>query len=307
MKRCYKDEFKVGVFVVLGFLMAMLMLFMISSDRQFFKSYYTLHATFEDISGLRTGAPVQLAGVSVGYVDGISFSKDSSVKKISVILQIKGDYQERIRNDSVATVETQGLLGDKFIYVSVGNHKEAALTDGDDILSKETTSIFALAEKAGDIMENVSHASEAIGDMVGAFKGKKGESHVTAILKSLRHSVEEVEKGDGLVHALLYDSKGKDVVANLSSTLDSIHDVLVTAKEESGDDLGGLISNLRQASYDMKEITSAVKRGEGTLGQFVTDSSVHDELKTLLGHVNRNKLLRAMIRSTLKKRDPIEK
>jgi phospholipid/cholesterol/gamma-HCH transport system substrate-binding protein len=296
------DEFKVGIFVAAGLLLAMITVFMISSDSKLFHSYYTIYTNFNNISGLNVGAPVQLAGLKVGFVDDIKFPEDPAKKQITVVLNINKKYQKRIRSDSVATIETQGLLGDKFIYVSVGSEAQSAIPEKGILLGRDITSIFSLAEKAGEIMDDIGDASSTINEMLTSVKGK-GEGDLKAIVSSVKKTVEQVEKGRGFAHALIYDPKGEKLMSDLAETISSMKGVVEGAEEESKGQMGGLISNLRTASGDLKEILGTIKRGEGTIGKLINDPSLYDDLVALFGRANRNKLVRAVIRSTMKEND----
>ena len=120
-------EFKVGVFVAVGLVFAMATIFMVGGEHKFLQRQYTLYTNFDDIAGLRVGAPVQLAGLKVGFVDEIQLSSDVDKKQITVVVKIQKEFMKRIRADSEAAIETQGLLGDKFIYISMGSETEQVL------------------------------------------------------------------------------------------------------------------------------------------------------------------------------------
>lgn len=303
MPRKTFDEYKVGIFISAGLILAMVVIFTVGSESRLFQRQYTLFTNFKSISGLRVGAPVQLAGVKVGYVDDIRFPDDPAKQEITVVLRVNRDFQKRIRTDSVATIETQGLLGDKFVYVSVGSEAQSVIPDRGILPSKQTTSIFALAEKAGDIMDNVGDASKTINEMLASVKGQKGEGDIKGIISSIRRTVEQVEKGKGLAHALIYDPEGSRVVGDLADTMKSVRGIVAGAEEESKGQMGGLIVNLRHASGDLRQILATIRRGEGTVGKLVNDPTLYDELQALFGRANRNKLLRAVIRSTVKEND----
>lgn len=297
MLRKAMTEFRVGIFVTAGLALAMMIVFMIGGQHRLFERYYTLYANFKSISGLRIGATVQLAGLKVGFVDKIRLSDDPELKEITVTMKVENSYRDRIRADSTATVETQGLLGDKYIYISMGSEAQAVIPNKGIILSKETTSIFSLAEKAGSIMEEIGKAADSIGEMLGSIKGKNGESDIKASLASIRRSLEQMEKGKGLLHALLYDPKGEVIISSISDALANVHTAEGDLKK------GSMIANLRIASADLREIVGSIKRGEGTLGKLVNDPAVYDDLRALFGRANRNKLLRAVIRSTINEND----
>ena len=297
MLRCSMSEFRVGVFVVAGLLLAMGTIFMIGSEHRFFVRHYSLYANFQGIAGLRVGAPVQLAGLKVGYVDGIRLNPSLEKREITATLRVQKRFQDRIREDSVATVETQGLLGDKYIYVTMGSEAQPVIPDKGILPTKETTSIFALADKAGSIMDNIADASKSLSDLLSGFKGPKGESDLKAIASSVRATVEQVEKGKGLLHALIYDPKGERVVDDLSRAMKSVGDIT-----ETGDNKG-MFTNLRHASADLSAILGSIRRGEGTMGKLVMDPALYDDLRALVGRANRNKLLRAVIRSTIEQNE----
>jgi phospholipid/cholesterol/gamma-HCH transport system substrate-binding protein len=303
MKKELFTELRVGLFVFVALLLGMITLFQVGSQREMFANQYTLYANFQDISGLRIGASVQLAGLDVGFVDDIRFPKDILIREITVVMRINKKYQERIRADSVATVNTQGLLGDKFIYISVGSEDQAVLKDKGVIKSKETVSIFALAEKAGDIMDNISEAAKAINSMLKSVEGEK-EGDFKASIRSLRKSIEQIEKGKGVLHALIYDPKGEKIISDLGDTISSIKDITAGISEDTKEKTAGLVSNLRRASADLKEIMGSIRRGEGTLGMLIRDPALYNDLRTLLGRANRNALMKSVVRATLRENDP---
>ncbi len=297
MQRSIVTEFRVGIFVTLGLALAMVIIFMLGSESRIFHRQYTIYANFEDISGIRAGAPVQLAGIKVGYVDGIKLPKSLEMKEITVVMRVSRKYMKRIRADSTASIETQGLLGDKFIYVTMGSEAEPVIPDKGIIQTKVTTSIFALGDKAGDIMDNISEASKAIRDML---TGKDGKSDIKEILTSMRNTLDQIEKGKGLVHALIYDPKGEEVVDDLARAMSAIGDVVAKADEEG---TAGILVNMRRASADLKDILASVRRGEGTLGKLITDPALYDDLRALFGRANRNVLLRSVVRSTIEENE----
>lgn len=300
MKKQFLTEVRVGLFVLLGIVLVMLIIFMLGSEGKMFERHYTLYTKFKDISGLRVGAPVQLGGLRIGMVDGIHFSKDLAEKDVLIELSLNKQFQDRVRADSVATINTQGLLGDKFIFVSVGSENEPILEDETYIKSEETTPIFALAEKAGKIMDDIGAVTKTIRQMLASVEGKK-EGDLRRTLKSLRVTMERVQTGPGLAHALIYDPKGKEVVENLSRTLKSIGDLTEDIDDDS--QTKGLIANLKKASVDLRKILSGIERGEGTVGKLIKDPELYNDLRTLLGKANRSKLIRSVVRATLKAND----
>jgi len=300
MKQGVMTEFRVGMFVTIGLALVMLIIFMIGGEHQFFQRDYTLYSNFDDIAGLRVGATVQLAGFKVGFVDGIRFAKDKTTKLITVKMKVQRKFQDRIREDSEASIETQGLLGDKYIYITMGSGEKPALKQNAFVTAKKTLSLFAMADKAGSIIDNIDAAAKSFREVMDTFKGPKGESDLKAIVASVRRITEQAEKGKGLVHALFFDPEGEKVVAQLSRAVKAVGDV---AEQAEGEGAGGVISNMRHVTADMKDIMGSIRRGEGTLGKLITDPALYNDLRALVGRANRDTLLRAVVRSTIKENE----
>lgn len=297
-----KTQIRVGIFVMVGLVLAMYVIFMIGGEKQLFEPRFTLTTKFQDISGLRIGAPIQLAGLKVGFVDKIFFSPDLSQKDVELTLKINRKFQHRIRKDSAATINTQGLLGDKYIFISVGSENQPMLNDGDFIESKEAMSIYSFAEKSGEILEDIKEASKSMRKFFEDMYASKED--LRSSFKSVRNILNEAEKGDGFIHALLYDPQGKQIVSDIAANLASLKDILGRADtEDKSGKVGGIMRNIREASKDLKQVMDKINNGEGTIGGLVNDPALYNDLRSLFGRANRNKLLRAVIRSTLAEND----
>ena len=102
--------------------------------------------------------------------------------------------------------------------------------------------------------------------------------NVNRAAKSIDRLLSEIEKGSGLLHLLVYESKEKPV----------------------GEDFAQTAKELKEASKELHQILARVNRGEGTVGALLTDQSVYDDIRRLFGKLERNKLLRHVIRSRIR-------
>ena len=135
MKNKSAQQVRVGVFVTLGLVLAMVVIFMLGDISDMFERRFTVYARFDDISGLRVGAPIYLAGINVGKVEKIRFPGSLEEKKVVVTMRVRSEYRIRVRNDSAASVMTQGLLGDKAIFITVGSPDSPEVKNGGRIAS----------------------------------------------------------------------------------------------------------------------------------------------------------------------------
>ena len=244
MQRRESTPIKVGIFVFSGVFLAMLVIFLLGSEKQIFKRQYTLLTTFKDISGLRVGAQVQLAGLNVGMVDEISFSQDLNDKKVEVKLAINKEYQDRIRRDSVAEISTQGLLGDKYVFVSLGTPPNEPLRDGESLKTDEKAGFEAILSKANKMMEKLDSGVES----------------VDAILK-------EVQTGSGLLHSLIYETDERPLGRNFAAISEELKNTSkdlrqITAKINKGEGTVGAFLQDPSLYYDIRRLFARVERNK---------------------------------------------
>src|SRR5438094_224645 len=112
-------KLRVGVFVLVALAAFLGMVYALGARARLFEAHYTIHAEFTEVAGLTEGATVRLAGVQIGRVTDVHLPGEPG-GKVRVDLTIARRYADRIRRDSIARIETQGLLGDKVVEVTVG-------------------------------------------------------------------------------------------------------------------------------------------------------------------------------------------
>jgi phospholipid/cholesterol/gamma-HCH transport system substrate-binding protein len=134
-------EVVVGFFLLLGLLALGYLAVKLGKMEVVGGSGYTVHATFSNVAGLRVGSPVEIAGVDIGWVEGIRLKNYRAV----VAFRIKDDVQ--LPEDSIASIRTKGLIGEQLVKISPGG-AEKNLLPGDEI--KET-------EPPVDIMELIAN------------------------------------------------------------------------------------------------------------------------------------------------------
>jgi phospholipid/cholesterol/gamma-HCH transport system substrate-binding protein len=139
----YTQETVVGIFVVVGIIAIAYMTINLGNVGFLGEKTYTLIAKFTSVSGLRAGNPVNMLGLEIGRVD--SFQMDQENQVAVVTLRINNGIE--IFDDAIASIKTEGLIGDKFISIDAGGGGDL-LADGDTITDTESpTDIMDLVSK----------------------------------------------------------------------------------------------------------------------------------------------------------------
>lgn len=129
-------ETAVGVFVLLGLICVAYLTIKLGKMEFFSGQGYELSARFDSVSGLRVGADVEMSGVPVGRVVSISLDPDPLRSQAVVRLKLDKDFQ--LSDDSIASVRTSGLIGDKYVSLSRGG-SDKKLASGGTITETESS------------------------------------------------------------------------------------------------------------------------------------------------------------------------
>lgn len=147
--RTRKLELTVGLFILAGLLALLILALRVSGlTLSTNGSTYTVYAHFDNVSGLTSRSKVTMAGVTIGQVKSITFDKNRYTGLVE--MAINSDVNT-LPSDSTASIVTAGLLGEKYIGISVGGD-DMVLRDGDEI--HDTQSALVLEELIGRFLLN---------------------------------------------------------------------------------------------------------------------------------------------------------
>jgi len=180
--------FRLGAFIVGGLLILAAGVFLIGSKEFLFSSTYTLRADFKNVGGLYNGAQVRVGGIPEGTVKHIVLPKRSD-EKVTVLMNLQHSTQNVLKKDSVASIKSEGLLGDKYVEISFGSDGGEQLKSGDTIPSAPPIDISDLIQKTDKILDTTQ----------GTLQNMEG---ATDNLKSISA---KINRGQGTVGALIND------------------------------------------------------------------------------------------------------
>jgi phospholipid/cholesterol/gamma-HCH transport system substrate-binding protein len=201
---------RLGAFIVLTVTILAAGIFMIGSKAYLFRSTYRLKTEFADVAGLAAGADVQVGGVHSGTVKSIALPHRSD-EKVIVEMDLDRSTREIIKQDSVASIETEGLLGSQYLAISFGSAGQPEVRDGDLIQSKPPLQMSELLVKANKILSTSQQAVQ----------------NVTEATDHLRSVSAKIDSGQGSVGALIND---RALYVNLSQSTNTLETTLVQAQ-----------------------------------------------------------------------------
>ncbi|MGD0975874.1 MAG: MlaD family protein [Candidatus Korobacteraceae bacterium] len=201
---------RLGAFIVVTLAILVVGVFIIGSKQYLFSSTYQLKAKFDNVAGLDAGGDVRVGGVHSGTVRNIVLPRKPG-EKVTVVMDLGRSTHEIIKQDSVASIETEGLLGNQYMAISFGSSGTADVQDGDIIASKTPLEMSDLLRKTSDILNSSQRAIQ-------------NATRATANLDSISA---KIDRGQGTAGALVND---KQLYNNLEQTTSAMRDTVAQAQ-----------------------------------------------------------------------------
>ncbi|MGA7110814.1 MAG: MlaD family protein [Terracidiphilus sp.] len=201
---------RLGAFIVGSLAVLATGVFIIGSKEYLFSSTYRLRAQFKDVVGLAEGADVQVGGVHSGTVTGIELPRKPG-DEVTVVMELAKSTHEIVKRDSVASIQTECLLGNQYMAISFGSAGQAEVRDGETIQSEPPLEMADLLRKTNGILDS---SQEAVQNVTMA----------TAHLNSVSC---KIDSGQVTVGALVND---KQLYSDLEQTTTTLHATMLQAQ-----------------------------------------------------------------------------
>jgi len=201
---------RLGAFIIATLAILVAGIFVIGGKQYLFSSTYQLKAQFDNVEGLDAGGDVRVGGVHSGTVHSIVLPNKPG-EKVTVIMDLGKSTHEIIKQDSVASIETEGLLGNQFLAISFGSAGTAGVRDGDTIGSLPPLEMAELLNKMSGILDSSQQAIH-------------NATQATANLDSISA---KIDRGQGTAGALVND---KQLYTNLEQTTTAMNATMLQAR-----------------------------------------------------------------------------
>jgi phospholipid/cholesterol/gamma-HCH transport system substrate-binding protein len=283
-------KLRVGTMVIASLTILAVGIFFISGEVGFLSRRYTVRAYMSSAGGIREGAQVRLAGIAVGNVEKIRISAYPEPERaVELILRVTRTYQDQIRADSVATMETIGLLGESYVDISRGSRGQAVVPEGGVVKTSEEADIKRVVQNANDVISNLRVLSAKLNDITGQIQSGKGSvgqliydptvaNRLNATLEGAQRVVNRVEGGEGTIGKLMAD---ETLYQRTVATLDRLNQVIDEMQHGKGS-VAKFISdpsvydNVSRLVSRADTLVSNINNGQGTLGKLATDPQLYN-------------------------------
>jgi phospholipid/cholesterol/gamma-HCH transport system substrate-binding protein len=267
------NSVKLGVFVLSGLAFLILLLFMIGRNKSLFGSSYLLKAKFENVQGLIPGNNVRYSGIQAGTVKNIKIINDTTIE-VSMMIETK--MQDIIRLDAIASIGTDGIVGNKVVNIIPGKQNSELAKEGDFIFSK-------MPIDTDQILKTLSNSNNDISEIVAGLKlTVERINNSTALWELLNDKTLPNELRQSAVNLRLTTSKAGLMANDLNA-------IVADLKAGKGS-LGILLKdtsiayNLNEAVLKMNKVGSQADRLTNDIGTIV--KGIQQDVNSGKGPVN---------------------
>jgi phospholipid/cholesterol/gamma-HCH transport system substrate-binding protein len=201
---------RLGLFIVVALGILAVGVFLVGSKEYLFGSTYRLRAQFDNVAGLVNGADVQVGGVLSGTVHSIQLPHKPG-DKVTVIMDLDKSTHEIVKQDSLASIETEGLLGNQYVAISFGSAGQPDVKNDETIQSLPPLIMSDMLKKASGILDSSQQAVQNV---------TEATSHLNSITG-------KIDAGKGTVGALVND---KQLYSNLQQTTTALNATVTKAE-----------------------------------------------------------------------------
>lgn len=253
---------------------------------------YTLFSYVGNVNGLKAGAPVHLSGVEVGSVTRVEFAEPGAPNPVKVTVKLRGDVQERVTTNSLLSVGSLGVLGEKMVEVDPGPPGGVPLQDGDVLAGEAGDPIKGIITDASttlkdvrDLIESVKRGEGSLGQII---RGEEFHQKLLGFVDKAEDLFGRMDASEGTIGKLVNDAA---VYNNLQELTAGFRDVMVKIRDGEGG-LGKLVNDEKTAEsltrmiQKLDTVSTRLAEGEGSIGALIKEREFYDKLNSMSGNMD---------------------
>ena len=286
-------QVRVGVFIICALLFLAGGIVLMGQKTKLFSSTGTLSIIMKDVAGLKVGAPVWLAGIDVGVVTRLGFENPEKTNEVEIVLEVAEDSLKKIGPDSVVTIKTRGLMGEKYVDITPGaTYTTKPLRR---LVGVQTVRLEDVLKKADSSFEMLNGIIGRINLGEGTFgrftKDPKLYDNLVVLSRQLNQVVIDIHAGKGTIGKLIGSSEPYDRLIRILERADqTLQDIRASDgtmnrfihDRQLYDKLVLLADKSVQAAEDVRTLNRKISSPEGTIGLLINDRKLYDKSTELL-------------------------
>lgn len=297
-----RSQLKVGLLALGAVGLLVVASISLEGSTSWFKTSYRAH--FDDVVGLKIGAPVRIAGLNVGHVDDVRLLDESLA--VEVTFSVENSIIDRLRSDASAMVRAMSVLGDKILVISPGTPSQPPLQPDAILPGQVELEIAGIAPSAESTMLNLNQTLLEIRNLVASIRRGEGTlgsliakddiyvemrqaiQNIDGVTKDMTGLISTIERGEGTVGKLMASGELYDRLMIVTGRMNQL---LVRFNQPDGTlarlatDDGALYRRLDTIAIHGERIVARLDTGEGTLGKLLVDEKVHDRVDKVLSEI----------------------
>lgn len=289
MKKTTNEKLKLGAFVSIGSLIFILAIYFIGQRQNLFAKTFELSSNFTNVNGLIPGNNVRYSGINVGTVKRIHMINDSV---IHVEMIIEDKMKNHIKKDAIATIGTDGLVGNVIVNIIPGENGAEKVKDGDVIASytkigtdEMLNTLSSTNENAALLISKLLNIANEITDGKGTLGMLIKDSTVSQNLKQtvsyLKLSSIEANKSikelNRVIKSIDLENSVAGVVLNDSIEAQKVRNI-ITNLNESSENIQLVLDNINSTLEQLKD-------GDGAINYLSTDEEFVNQLQEIMRNV----------------------
>ena len=285
MKNQKSKNVRLGILVFIGTILLITALYTIGSNQNLFGSKIRVIADFKDVNGLMTGNNVHFSGINIGTVESVKIFSDSSIR---VVMVIQKDAQEYIKKNAIASIGTDGLMGNKLVNINLVNQQADIIEEGDLLRTIEPVATDQMMHTLNRTNEDVALIVQNLKEISEKLNSENSLWSIladTVISENIREAIVEIKMTSQKTAIITGDlskivkgiSEGKGTLGALltESTLSNKLEQTIVNIEEISDSLAYITG-------DLKVVSSKIQKGAGAIGTLLMDTVfMHDLNKSM--------------------------
>jgi phospholipid/cholesterol/gamma-HCH transport system substrate-binding protein len=292
MSKRYNEHFKLGVFVLIGLLGLVFVLYALGNKQNMFGRSVAVQAYFKNVSGLKAGNNVQFAGINIGTVRKLELVSDTAVL-VTLDLEKKGTRY--LKKNDIATIGSDGLMGNKILIILPGASGGAPLVGGDFLKTREPINMDEMMRTLDTTNQNVAVLSEKFREMVIRLSENEelwGLVEDPALPANIRSSLTNIKVASDRANLLMAEVQQmvSEVAQSEDGLLDLLKDTTITHDlRTASSNINALSNQLTEigqtADKAVNQLANDLNQGKGPLNAILKDPQLTQALEESLKNV----------------------